>query len=162
MSPHAEVAAALGKTEAASRQIVLRARRKLAGGPARPAAPPADQMRRAEVFFAALRAENVPGLVALLADGAEARSDGGGRVPSATRVVRGATRVARFLVGIFRKQPPSLVRRPALINGRAGVVVAGADRVVATVSLELDAAGCVVAVFIVRNPDKFHLVRPHP
>ena len=160
--PHGEVAAALGKSPAASRQLVSRARRRLPGGrrrAPRPAPDRAEQARRAEVFFAALRAESVEGLVALLAADAEAHSDGGGRAVAARRVVRGAARVARLLAGAYRKRWPGTEARAVAINGRPGLLLMHAGRVMSALSLDLDAAGLVRAVYTVRNPDKLARVR---
>jgi RNA polymerase sigma-70 factor (ECF subfamily) len=164
--PHGEVAAALGKSPAASRQIVARARRRLSGAARRTRAragralPAAEQARRAEAFFAALRAESVEGLVALLADDAQAHSDGGGRAVAARRVVRGAARVARLLAGVYRKRRPGTEARPAAINGRPGLLLVDGARVVSVLSLDLDAAGRVRAVYTMRNPDKLARVPP--
>ncbi|MEZ5238390.1 MAG: hypothetical protein R2716_05410 [Microthrixaceae bacterium] len=46
-----------------------------------------------------------------------ATSDGGGRVPAAIRPVRGAGRVARFLLGIVRRAPAGFSVEPARISG---------------------------------------------
>jgi RNA polymerase sigma-70 factor (ECF subfamily) len=101
-----------------------------------------------------MRAGDVPGLVALLAPGAECRSDGGGKVVAATRVVRGALRVARLLAGVTRKQPADVRWSAASVNYRPGCVLTRGGRAVATVSLEWDQHGRIAQVFTVRNPDK--------
>jgi RNA polymerase sigma-70 factor (ECF subfamily) len=154
------VGAVLGKSAVACRQIVARARRRLGGGPPRAPLAASEQGRRGGAFFAALREERVEAVMALLAEDAEMVSDGGGRAVAARRVVRGRSRVARFLVGVFRK----LAVRPhaAIVNGRPGLVAARGDRAVATFSLDLDAAGLVRAVYVVRNPDKLARVPPVP
>jgi RNA polymerase sigma-70 factor (ECF subfamily) len=158
--PHAEVGRVLGKSEAACRQVLARARRRLAASP-RPAAPPARvQAHRAQAFFAAVHAHQLDAVMALLADDAEMRSDGGGRTVSARRVVTGRSRVARFLLGIFAKQPPAVQTRPAAINARPGLVAFNNGRPVATFGLDFDSAGLVRAVYVVRNPDKLLRVSP--
>jgi RNA polymerase sigma-70 factor (ECF subfamily) len=160
--PHAQVGAVVGKSAVACRQIVARARRRLGGGPPRAPLAAPEQGRRARAFLAAVRAERVEAVMALLAEDAEMVSDGGGRAVSARRTVRGRWRVARFLVGVFRKQAPSVRTHAAIVNGRPGLVAAAGDRVVATFSLDLDAAGLVRAVYVVRNPDKLDRVPPAP
>lgn len=159
---HAEVARVLGKSEAACRQILARARRRLAASP-RAAAPPGPlQAGRAQAFFAAVQAGQLEEVMALLADEAEMRSDGGGRAVSARRVVTGRSRVARFLVGVFAKQPPGVRTRGATINARPGLVAFHGDRALATVGLDFDPAGLVRAVYIVRNPEKLRGIAPGP
>jgi RNA polymerase sigma-70 factor (ECF subfamily) len=120
----------------------------------------AGQGARAEAFFTALHAADVPALMAVLTEDAQAWSDGGGKVTAARRVIRGAARVARFLAGIVRKAPPGLHLAPATVNGRPGRLLLRAEMVVAALSIEADAAGRVSHVFIVRNPDKLSATRP--
>ena len=168
--PHAEVARVLGRTEPACRQLLTRARRRLAKRPraesagappagARPAvgsAAPAG----AEAFFAALRAADVEALMTALGAEAQAWSDGGGKVVAARRVIRGTGRVARFLAGIVRKRGLRLRLEPAMVNGRPGRLMVEAGAVVAALAVETDGAGRVTHVFIVRNPDKLRSAEP--
>ena len=157
--PHAEIARVLGRTEPACRQLLTRARRRLAGSthPPRPLSP--GQGARAEAFFTALHAADVPALMAVLTEDAQAWSDGGGKVTAARRVIHGAGRVARFLAGIVRKPPPGLSLAPATVNGQPGRLLLRAETLVAALSIETDAAGRVAGVFIVRNPDKLSAAR---
>jgi RNA polymerase sigma-70 factor (ECF subfamily) len=151
---HVEVGGVLGRSELASRQLVSRARRRLAADPREAAAPDPERQASAAAFFAAMRAGNVPELIALLAAGAECRSDGGGKVVAATRVVRGALRVARLLAGVARKQPADVHWTAACVNQRPGVVLSRGGRVLATISVDWDGQGRIAQVFSVRNPDK--------
>jgi RNA polymerase sigma-70 factor (ECF subfamily) len=118
-----------------------------------------SQGARAEAFFTALHAADVPALMAVLTEDAQAWSDGGGKVTAARRVIRGAGRVARFLAGIVRKAPLGVRLAPATVNGRPGRLLLRAEAVVAALSIEVDAAGRVAQVFIVRNPDKLSAAR---
>ncbi|HXD96750.1 MAG TPA: RNA polymerase sigma factor SigJ [Candidatus Acidoferrum sp.] len=151
---HAEIAGVLGRSELASRQLVSRARRRLAGERREAAAPAPEHEASATAFFAAMRAGDVAALVALLAGDAECRSDGGGKVVAARRVVRGALRVARLLAGVARKQPPDVRWTAARVNHRPGIVLTRGGTVLATVSVDWDARGRIAQVFTVRNPDK--------
>jgi RNA polymerase sigma-70 factor (ECF subfamily) len=117
------------------------------------------QGARAEAFFTALHAADVPALMAVLTEDAQAWSDGGGKVTAARRVIRGAGHVARFLAGIVRKTPPGLRLAPATVNGRPGRLLLRAETVVAALSIEADAAGRIAQIFIVRNPDKLGAAR---
>jgi ketosteroid isomerase-like protein len=73
-----------------------------------------------DAFFAAARAGDLDGLVAVLDPGVVLRSDGGARRPDASEVLRGAAAVAGRAVLFSR---PGALVRPALVNGAAGVVV---------------------------------------
>jgi hypothetical protein len=44
------------------------------------------------------------------------------------------------------------------INGGPGIVLTGAGRVIATLTVDLDADGRIVTVHNVANPDKLHAV----
>lgn len=161
---HAEIGAMLGKTPVAVRQIVSRARRRL-GDARRRSTPITGTARRrlAQAFFAALRDGDLARLAALLAEDARAASDGGGKVVSARRVVTGADRVARFLVGLVRKQrEPRYL--PVLVNGMPGIVMVSAGRIHGTLSIAFGPRSRRIShVFITRNPDKLrHLpaIRP--
>lgn len=156
--PHAEIGHVLGRTEQASRQLLARARRRLGSEP-RPPAAPAEQSARAEAFFAALETADVPALLAVLRDDAEAWSDGGGKVVAARRVIRGADRVARFLAGIATKRAGRFRLVGAEVNGRPGRLLMVGDAVAAAIAVEVDAAARVAQVFIVRNPDKLASAR---
>jgi RNA polymerase sigma-70 factor (ECF subfamily) len=157
--PHAEIARVLGRTEPACRQLLTRARRRLAGSTHPPMPLRSGQGARAEAFFTALHAADVPALMAVLTEDAQAWSDGGGKVTAARRVIRGAGRVARFLAGIVRKAALDLHLAPATVNGRPGRLLLRAETVVAALSIEFDAAGRIAQVFIVRNPDKLSAAR---
>lgn len=157
-----EIARALGKREEACRKILSRARSTLAARPARPARPVAAAPAQAQVaaeLFGALMAGDVDALARLLTEDAVALTDHGGKASAARRPLLGATRVARFLVGLARKArggavdvTPALVcGAPALVARRAGGVVESA--LVLRVVRGHDGPR-VAAVDIIRNPDK--------
>jgi RNA polymerase sigma-70 factor (ECF subfamily) len=149
---YAEIGAVLDKGEAAVRQLVSRARGRLGldGGRRFPAAPArADGL--AERFVAACRAGDVKAVEALLAEDAELHSDGGGKASAARVVIRGREKVARFLIGVFRKRWYQAVD-VATVNGEPGLVFRSDGRVVSVLSVQ--AEGDVRAVYITVNPDK--------
>jgi RNA polymerase sigma-70 factor (ECF subfamily) len=80
------------------------------------------------------------------------RSDGGGRVSAARRPVFGADAVARFVLGVLRKNPEVQVE-PRLMSD--GVVFAWQRAGRASGVLALRASSeCITDVWIVMNPDK--------
>jgi RNA polymerase sigma-70 factor (ECF subfamily) len=154
------IASALGKSEAACRQLVSRARKSVRARPnaeakaARYAADPARAEALATEFLAAAASGDRNKLMALMADDAELWSDGGGKAAAALNVIHGADRIARFFVGIRTKQDPGLrlVFRP--VNGRPGIVGYVGPRADFALALEPAAGGRIGALYIVRNPDK--------
>jgi RNA polymerase sigma-70 factor (ECF subfamily) len=171
-SDYAAIAAALGKSEQACRQLVSRARKNLnvpeAGGKPRPhfarsryAADPARAEALAAEFVAATAAGDPTRLMAMLAADAELWSDGGGKALAALNVIHGADRIARFFVGIRDKQEPGLelVFRP--VNGRPGIVGYVGARADFALALEPHESGRIGAVYIVRNPDKLARLAAH-
>ncbi|CAN7538758.1 nuclear transport factor 2 family protein [Terrabacter sp. LjRoot27] len=84
-------------------------------------------------------------------------SDGGGRVVTPLRPVRGAASVAR-VVSTAVGDAPGRALTVEQVNGRPAVVVRRSGRACAVVVAEVDGA-LVVRVWLVLNPDK--LVRWH-
>ena len=102
---YAEIGEVVGKSEAAVRQMVSRARRRLGlDGDRRFPAAPARADGLAERFVAACRAGDVKAVEAMLTEDVEVHSDGGGKASAARVVIRGRDKVARFLAGVFRKR----------------------------------------------------------
>jgi RNA polymerase sigma-70 factor, ECF subfamily len=153
---HAEIARALGKREAACRQLVARARRRLA---ADPVAAPARSPRTAELgrrFLTALGRGDVPTLLESLDASAVFLTDGGGRVIAALNPIRGGERVGRFLAGVIAKRYEPLTARAVVVNGAPGLHLAHPDgRPYALFGLGFSADGArVAAIYAIRNPDK--------
>ena len=101
-----EVAAAVGRSEAACRQLAVRARRHMDVGRPRFEADRRERDELAARFFDALRDGDVDGLRELLAADVQMVGDGGGKAPAFARTVIGADNVARVLASNF----PLLVR----------------------------------------------------
>ncbi|MDX2847808.1 RNA polymerase sigma-70 factor [Actinacidiphila glaucinigra] len=156
-----EVAEAVGRSEAACRQLVVRARRHMEAGRPRFAADRRARQELARRFFDALKDGDVGALRELLADDVQLVGDGGGRAPQLARAVVGAENVARVLGAVF----PLLSRvdvtfEPREVNGQPGAIFRDRDgRVLHTLVLDvLD--GRVQAVRTVLNPDKLGHLGP--
>lgn len=148
-----EVAATLGRNEAACRQLAVRARGHVRE--ARPRAPvaPEQASRVTEAFFAAASSGDTAALRELLAGDAVLVSDGGRRRFAAINPIRGAERIARFYGGIARKWGTTLWGAPCRVNGMPGYVsVFDGGRVQAS-ALEID-EGRVATIYRMLNPDK--------
>ncbi|WP_246154573.1 RNA polymerase sigma-70 factor [Saccharopolyspora hirsuta] len=156
-----DVAAAVGRSEAACRQLAVRARQHMQDGRPRFAA---DRQRRQELatrFFDALQNGDVGGLQDLLAADVQLVGDGGGKAPQLARTVVGAEKVARLLGTAF----PPLLRievtfEPREINGQPGAVFRDRHGKVLN-ALVLDVLDDKVqAIRGVLNPDKLGHLGP--
>jgi RNA polymerase sigma-70 factor (ECF subfamily) len=153
---YAELADTLGRTEAACRQLVHRARSRLRARQARPIGSRDEHKRLLDRLLAAIEAADQDRLLGLLAPDAALISDGGGKVRAARNMIHGADRVARFLLGAARKQAP-LAHGMALLNGEPAVVRWRDGKVHSTISIAGD-AGLIRAVYILLNPDKLQRI----
>ena len=99
--PYPEVAAAVGRSEAACRQLAARARRHVDLGRPRFDADRRERDELAARFFDALKDGDVDALRELLAADVQMVGDGGGKAPAFARAVVGADNVARVLATAF-------------------------------------------------------------
>lgn len=149
-----EIASVVGRTPATCRQLVSRARRRMAG--AEPAQVSPDQsLPIVNAFWRASREGDMQVLRRLFAEEIEVHTDGGGKVPASMNVLRGPRRAVGFFAGIARKwpEPAGQIPRPCRINGSPGFVSIGIGGVLQTTALEIR-EGRIVAIWITRNPDK--------
>ncbi|MCP2340696.1 RNA polymerase sigma-70 factor (ECF subfamily) [Actinomadura rupiterrae] len=150
-----EVADAVGRSEAACRQLLVRARRHMDEGRPRFEADRKTRDELASRFFDALREGDVSSLRNMLADEASLVGDGGGKAPQLARVLVGAESVARLLASAFpRMARADVACEPREINGQPGAIFRDrGGRVLHTLVLDvLD--GRIRAVRVVINPDK--------
>jgi len=156
-----EVAGAVGRSEAACRQLAVRARRHMDVGRPRFEADRREREELAARFFDALRDGDVDGIRELLAADVQMVGDGGGKAPAFARSVIGADKVARVLASIF----PLLARidtrvEPRELNGQPGAIVRDRDgKVVGTLTLDV-LGGRIQTIRAVDNPDKLAHLGP--
>ena len=150
-----EVAATVGRSPAACRQLAARARSHVRAARPRFRVEKERGLAIAGAFFAASRSGDMAALGAMLADDVSMHADGGGKRPAASRPILGFEEVMRVhasLAGLFAKHGSELVRT-ALINGLPGFVTREADGELQTTALEIE-DGKVAAIYVMRNPDK--------
>ena len=153
--PLSEVAGVVGRSEAACRQLAVRARRHV--DEQRPRFDPdrAERVRVVASFEAACVTGDLVALASVLDDDVLLRADGGGVVKALARPLSGRDKVAatlgRTLAGL-----ESVVIERRMVNGEPGLVVhhSGGIAVVALVV----AGGRLTHVDIVANPDKLRRV----
>jgi RNA polymerase sigma-70 factor (ECF subfamily) len=156
-----EVASAVGRSEAACRQLAVRARRHMDAGRPRFEADRHEREELAERFFGAFREGDVDGLRELLAADVHMVGDGGGKAPQWARSIIGAQNVARVLAAIV----PLFVRiggvvEPHELNGQPGAIFRDRDgKVVNTFTLDI-LDGQIQTIRSVINPDKLRHVGP--
>ena len=156
-----EVAAAVGRSEPACRQLLVRARRHMAEGRPRFDADRRERRELAARFFEALREGDVASLRELLAADVSLVGDGGGKAPQLARTVHGVDQVARLLATIFpRMARVGITAEPREINGQPGAIFRDRDgRVLHTLTLDvLD--GRIQTLRAIINPDKLQHMGP--
>ncbi|MGW2461107.1 RNA polymerase sigma factor SigJ [Streptomyces sp. NPDC001761] len=165
--PHREIAGILDISEAASQQILHRAKKHVADGKARIEIDEAAARRIVEEFLAAATSGRTEPLVRLLTQDAVSIGDGGGKVPARTKPFEGALAVATFMRGLFK---PGTAKRnlvggsPGIYattaNGEPAVVAVLDGRVIGVICLEVTADG-IRAFRGQANPDKLERATRH-
>ena len=156
-----QVAAAVGRSETACRQLALRARRHMDVGRPRFEADRREREELAARFFDALRDGDVDRLRELLAADVQMVGDGGGKAPALSRSLIGGDKVARVLASIF----PLLARinarlEPRVVNGQPGAILRDRDgNLVGTLTLDV-LGGRIQTIRSVVNPDKLAHLGP--
>ena len=149
-----ELAEAVGKTQAAVRQIAHRARAHVAAR--RPRTTPSQAETRAalEAFLKALQTGDLQGLADILAPDVVALGDGGGVKQALPRPVVGAAKVGRLLgfgVSAFRER--GMWAELTHVNGWPALILRDSDGLDSVMSVRVE-NGLVTGVYTVRNPHK--------
>jgi RNA polymerase sigma-70 factor, ECF subfamily len=155
--PFDEIAPLVGRSPAAARQLASRARRRVRGAGTH--APDPDIGRQREVvgaFFAAAHRGDFGTLVALLDPDVVLRTDGGTAHPDASVVLRGAAAVAGRALVVAQ---PSALKRPALVNGAAGVVVTAGGQPVAVIGFTVS-GGKIMEIDAIVDPERVARLAP--
>jgi RNA polymerase sigma-70 factor (ECF subfamily) len=145
-----EVAEVVGRTPAAVRQLASRARKHVEQGTPRFPASPDEQKKVVSAFSLAWRSGDLSALLGVLDANVSLTADGGGKVPAIRQPVHGAELVAKLLLGWYHAAGGW--GRAVLVNGLPGLVVFDGTHT-GVFSFTVD-AGRIVAIDVVRNPDK--------
>ncbi|HEV7791874.1 MAG TPA: RNA polymerase sigma factor SigJ [Pseudonocardia sp.] len=163
--PFEDIARVLDCSTATARQHASRARRAVAESRPPPRAAAAEQMRLLGAVAEALARGDIQGLVALLHPDAVLINDSGGMTPAARRVIHGAEKVARLLLGLTNRYGGDLLAgwSPVLVNGeqgyRSGGGRSGAPESVSVFSVQ---DGRIAAIYTVLNPAKLAAALDRP
>src|SRR6266516_7764634 len=147
--PFEEIASIVDRSEAATRQLASRARRRVRGATPRTDPDLREQRRVIDAFLAASRAGDFEALLEVLDPDVVFRIDAGprgGQMP-----ITGAKEVAQTILARGSRFAP--YARSAIVNGNAGVIVVPGNRPIAVVSVSV-AGGRIVEIDLVADPAK--------
>jgi len=149
-----ETAQIVGKTESNCRQMIHRAKTYIASRHHRFDPTREETERVTKEFLEATQNGDLSRLMKLFAGDAALLSDGGGKVRAALNPIHGADAIARFVIGVTKKNvPPDALHTPTEVNGQPAFVTwIGGQRASVTVLDIRD--GLIRNVFIVLNPEK--------
>ncbi|MFJ1969525.1 RNA polymerase sigma-70 factor [Streptomyces sp. NPDC087903] len=156
-----EIASTVGRSEAACRQLAVRARRHMDAGRPRFEADRREREVLAERFFDAIQEGDVEGLRELLAADVSLVADSGGKAPRWAGGFYGADHVSRVLAAVF---PPFTriggVLEPHPLNGQPGAVLRDREgKVLNTWTLDI-LDGRIQTIRSMSNPDKLGHMGP--
>jgi RNA polymerase sigma factor (sigma-70 family) len=155
--PFSEVAAVLGRSTEATRQLASRARRRVRGAPSPDRA--ADLSRQREVataFLAAARGGDFSALVSLLDDEVVLTADAEATPSGRPGVLHGAEVVGR---GAVASSVRAGLSQLALIDGSVGVVYAPAGRLQTVLTFKVNTARKITAIDVIADPDRLRRLR---
>ncbi|TMR24302.1 RNA polymerase sigma-70 factor [Nonomuraea turkmeniaca] len=148
-----EIAAAVGKSPAAVRQIAHRARRHVDARRPREVVSPSEARAALESFQRAFETGDLQGLLDVLAPEVVLVSDGGGVKQAAPRPITGADKVARFIVGGLRKAEATLTGDPTVVNGNPALLLRVDGEIDGVIAVRLEDTR-ITGLYYVRNPEK--------
>jgi RNA polymerase sigma-70 factor (ECF subfamily) len=150
---YADIASMLEKSEAACRQMVHRAQEHVRQE--RPRFDVSKDVHRELLakFMQAAGGGDRAAMKALMSNEVQLVADGGGKVNAYLHILHGAGRVAGSYWSLEHQFPGLVAYRSAFINGEPGILRYVDGKLESAQSFIVD-DGRIVAVFIMRNPDK--------
>lgn len=148
-----EVAEAIGKTQAACRQLVSRARAQVKDDRPRYVVSRETHLRLLQRFTQALERADFAAINALLAEDAVLMGDGGGRLPSFPQPMVGGRRIAQLFFASSRRYGVALRIKFAMLNGQWALLRFIEGKLESALVCESDGER-IVHVYAQRNPDK--------
>ncbi|MBY0291328.1 MAG: RNA polymerase sigma factor SigJ [Mycobacteriaceae bacterium] len=151
---HDEIAATIGKSAPAVRQMAHRAREHVQSR--RKRFEPVDPKLSMEItarFFAAASTGDVEALLEMLTEDVEWTADSDGKVSAARRPVVGADKVARVIIGLLRIAGETGRVEPAMYNNAPALKLYMGDSFEGIITVEIT-DGRISHFYAMRNPDK--------
>ncbi len=158
---YSDIAVTLGKSEAACRQLVSRAHKRLQSSGPRFDVPADEAAAALEKFFFAATQDHDAALK-MLAPDALALSDGGGKVSAALRPLHGPAEIMQVFRAIMARQRDTAGLSFGMVMANNAPALAryqnGAIETITT--LLTNRAGQVSWIYMMRNPDKLTSISP--
>ncbi len=148
-----EIAAAVGKTPAAVRQIAHRARRHVDARRPRETVSARETRAVLESFQRALESRDLQGLLDVLAPDVVLMSDGGGVKQAVPRPITGADRLARLVLGGLARNAAVLTTEATVVNGNPGLTLRLDGELDGVMAVRVE-GGRISGLYYVRNPEK--------
>ncbi|MFL6136344.1 MAG: RNA polymerase sigma factor SigJ [Frankiaceae bacterium] len=156
---YGEIAEAIGRDDAAVRQLSHRARRHVQERRPRYEPDAVTHRQVSERFLAACTGGDMRALLDLLAPGVVLVADSGGLARAPRRPIHGADKVARFLASVIGDVPGDWTIQQRFVNGGPGVVGFARDQALGTYALTV-VDGRIEAIHMVVNPHKLQHLHP--
>jgi RNA polymerase sigma-70 factor (TIGR02957 family) len=148
-----EVARTLGKTEAACRQLVHRAKAQVQEARPRFQVSRETHLRLLRAFADAAARGSLQELKALMAEDVELIGDGGGKVQTFSKMLRGSQRLAQLYFALWRRMGASVRMELVDINGEPGLLRFVDGQLESAQTFEIEGER-IVRIRAQRNPDK--------
>jgi len=148
-----EIAAAIGKSPAAVRQIAHRARHHVDARRPREVVSASETRAVLESFQGALETGNLESLLDVLAPDVVMVGDGGGVRQAALRPITGAERVTRVVTNGLGKVPGRLTTVPTNVNGNPALALYLDGELDGVMAIRIERSR-VSGLYFVRNPEK--------
>ncbi len=152
-----EIAAAVGKSPAAVRQIAHRARRHVDARRPREVASPGETRAALASFQRAVETGDLQGLLDVLAPDVVLVADGGGVKQAALRPITGADKVVRLFFGGVAKAGGTVTVGRTMINASPALVLRLDGDLDGIVAIHVEDAR-IAGLYYVRNPEKLSRV----
>jgi RNA polymerase sigma-70 factor (TIGR02957 family) len=154
---YGEIAAAVGKSPAAVRQVAHRARQHVEARRPREIVSAHEARSALASFQRAIESGDLQGLLDVLAPDAVLIADGGGVRQAVMRPIVGAEKIARLFMGGLRKAPGALTTVPTMLNGHPALVILLDGELDGVLTIRYEEAR-VSGLYYVRNPEKLSRV----
>jgi RNA polymerase sigma-70 factor (ECF subfamily) len=148
-----EVALTLGKSEAACRQLVHRAKAQVQEARPRFQVSRETHQRLLRAFADAAARGSLQDLKALMAEDVELIGDGGGKVQTFSKVLRGSQRLAQLYFALWRRMGAAVRMELVDINGEPGLLRFVDGQLESAQTFEIEGER-IVRIRAQRNPDK--------
>lgn len=152
-----DIAETLGKTPAACRQLVHRARERVTTQRRRFRVDEEARVNMLHRFMEAAQSGDFNAIKSVFAPDAQMTSDGGGKAVAVFHPLHGAERIARLWWALSRRsEAPSVERRLVRINGEMGFAFYFKGRLHSVSTIDTDGER-IYGYYSIANPDKLRV-----